>query len=108
MHIMRLSECPPAAILAILASALVILAIANVVFSLMAERKCPPMGGFIECDGVRLHYLERGNPAARYVVGLLDVVRPSDTGLGGFGPVQHTRFNAHPVPCYCFEAPDPG
>ena len=57
-----------AAILAILAGALVILVIANVVFSLIAERKNPPIGSFIECDGVRLHYLERGNPAAPCVV----------------------------------------
>lgn len=57
-----------AAILAILAGALVILVIANVVFSFIAERKNPPIGSFIECDGVRLHYLERGNPAARCVV----------------------------------------
>ena len=57
-----------AAILAILAGAFVILVIANVVFSLIAERKNPPIGSFIECDGVRLHYLERGNPAARCVV----------------------------------------
>ena len=42
-----------AAILAILAGALVILVIANVVFSLIAERKNPPIGSFIECDGVR-------------------------------------------------------
>jgi pimeloyl-ACP methyl ester carboxylesterase len=42
--------------------------IANVVFSLIAEWKNPPIGSFIECDGVRLHYIERGNPAARCVV----------------------------------------
>ena len=57
-----------AAILAILAGALVVLVIANIVFSFIAERKNPPIGRFIECDGVRLHYVERGNPAARCVV----------------------------------------
>ncbi|WOH63431.1 alpha/beta hydrolase [Bradyrhizobium sp. BWA-3-5] len=57
-----------ATILAILATALVVLVIANVVFSFVAERKNPPIGSFIECEGVRLHYFERGNPAARCVV----------------------------------------
>jgi pimeloyl-ACP methyl ester carboxylesterase len=33
-------------------------------FSLVAERRNPP----IECDGVRLHYLDGGDPAARCVV----------------------------------------
>ena len=43
---------------------LLLLVIGNIVFSFMAERKNPPIGNFIECDGVRLHYLERGDRAA--------------------------------------------
>jgi pimeloyl-ACP methyl ester carboxylesterase len=46
----------------------VVLVIGNIVFSFMAERKHPPIGSFIECEGVRLHYLERGDPAAPSVV----------------------------------------
>jgi pimeloyl-ACP methyl ester carboxylesterase len=38
------------------------------VFSFAAERKHPPIGKFIECDGVRLHYLERGDPTGPSVV----------------------------------------
>jgi len=47
---------------------LILLAIGNVVFSFLAERNNPPIGIFIECDGVRLHYLDRGDPAAPCVV----------------------------------------
>ncbi|WOH48118.1 alpha/beta fold hydrolase [Bradyrhizobium sp. sBnM-33] len=47
---------------------LLVLVIGNIVFSFLAERKNPPIGSFIDCDGVRLHYLERGDPAARCVV----------------------------------------
>jgi pimeloyl-ACP methyl ester carboxylesterase len=47
---------------------LLVLVIGNILFSFLAERKNPPIGRFIDCDGVRLHYLERGDPAARCVV----------------------------------------
>ncbi|MBI5263348.1 MAG: alpha/beta hydrolase [Bradyrhizobium sp.] len=46
----------------------ILLVIGNVVFSMVAERRNPPVGSFMECDGVRLHYLERGDPAAPCVV----------------------------------------
>jgi pimeloyl-ACP methyl ester carboxylesterase len=47
---------------------LVVLVIGNIVFSIVSERKNRPIGTFIECEGVRLHYLERGDPAAPSVV----------------------------------------
>src|ERR1700719_4840013 len=47
---------------------LILLAIGNVVFSVVAERRNPPIGTFTECDGVRLHYLDRGDPTAPCVV----------------------------------------
>jgi pimeloyl-ACP methyl ester carboxylesterase len=47
---------------------LLLLVIGNIAFSFIAERRNPPIGSFIECDGVRLHYLERGDPAAPCVV----------------------------------------
>jgi pimeloyl-ACP methyl ester carboxylesterase len=47
---------------------LILLAIGNVVFSVVAERRNPPIGTFTECDGVRLHYLEHGDPTAPCVV----------------------------------------
>ncbi|MCK1639430.1 alpha/beta hydrolase [Bradyrhizobium sp. 157] len=56
------------AILVVVIGVLLVLVIGNIVFSFLAERKNPPIGRFIECDGVRLHYLERGDPAARCVV----------------------------------------
>src|SRR4030088_1541568 len=47
---------------------LLILAIGNFVFSVVAERRNPPIGTFTECEGVRLHYLDRGDPTAPCVV----------------------------------------
>jgi pimeloyl-ACP methyl ester carboxylesterase len=47
---------------------LILLAIANVVLSFLGERNNPPIGTFTECEGVRLHYLDRGDPTAPCVV----------------------------------------
>jgi pimeloyl-ACP methyl ester carboxylesterase len=47
---------------------LILLVIGNLVFSIIAERKNPPAGKFIECDGVRVHYREWGDAAAPCVV----------------------------------------
>ena len=55
-------------VLLIAALLLIVLVFGNVVFSKLAERRNPPAGKFIECDGVRLHYIERGDPAAPCVV----------------------------------------
>jgi pimeloyl-ACP methyl ester carboxylesterase len=47
------------------ASLCIAMLIAAVLMGLMswqARRRYPPIGRFLECDGVRLHYLERGNP----------------------------------------------
>jgi pimeloyl-ACP methyl ester carboxylesterase len=52
----------------IVVGALILLAIGNIVFSVLAERNNPPTGTFTECDGVRLHYLDCGDPAAPCVV----------------------------------------
>jgi pimeloyl-ACP methyl ester carboxylesterase len=57
-----------ATILAVLAVVLILLVIGNLVFSIIAERKNPPQGTFIECDGVRVHYRERGDATAPCVV----------------------------------------
>jgi pimeloyl-ACP methyl ester carboxylesterase len=55
-------------VLLIVVAALVVLILGNIVFQLLAERQSPPIGAFIECDGVRLHYVERGDPAGPCVV----------------------------------------
>lgn len=55
-------------IFVIAAALLVLMVVGNVVFSLVAERRNPPIGGFLQCEGVRLHYIERGDPAAPCVV----------------------------------------
>jgi pimeloyl-ACP methyl ester carboxylesterase len=55
-------------VLLIAALLLIVLVIGNVVFSKVAERRNPPVGKFTECDGVRLHYIVRGDPAAPCVV----------------------------------------
>jgi pimeloyl-ACP methyl ester carboxylesterase len=47
---------------------ILLLVIGNIVFSLVAERRNPPIGDFVECEGVRLHYLEHGDKVASSVV----------------------------------------
>src|SRR5829696_1617532 len=41
-------------------AALVVSALANRYFANRAERQNPPRGSFLEIDGIRLHYVERG------------------------------------------------
>jgi pimeloyl-ACP methyl ester carboxylesterase len=55
-------------IFAVVGSFLLLLVIGNIAFSFIAERRNPPIGSFIECEGLRLHYLERGDPSAPCVV----------------------------------------
>src|SRR5829696_8354830 len=55
-------------IFAIVAGVLLLLVIGNIVFSFIAERRNPPIGSFIVCEGIRLHYVERGDPSAPCVV----------------------------------------
>src|SRR5437660_950687 len=55
-------------VLLVILAVLVVLILGNVAFQVAAERKNPPIGVFIECDGVRLHYIERGDAAAACVV----------------------------------------
>ena len=55
-------------VLIVIALVLIILVTGNIVFSKLAERRNPPVGMFIQCDGVRLHYIERGYSAAPCVV----------------------------------------
>jgi pimeloyl-ACP methyl ester carboxylesterase len=42
----------------------VVLALAVLVYTRIVERRHPPVGRFLDCDGVRLHYVERGPPDA--------------------------------------------
>jgi pimeloyl-ACP methyl ester carboxylesterase len=44
------------------------LAIGSAIFSTISERRNTPIGKFMEYDTVRLHYIERGNPAAPRVI----------------------------------------
>jgi pimeloyl-ACP methyl ester carboxylesterase len=55
-------------VLLIISVGLVILISGNIAFQLAAERNNPPIGAFVECDGVRLHYIERGGVGAPCVV----------------------------------------
>ena len=54
--------------LIIIFALLVLLAIGVALFSLVAERRNPPIGAFLESHGARLHYIECGNPAGTPVV----------------------------------------
>ncbi|AHY49344.1 alpha/beta hydrolase [Bradyrhizobium japonicum] len=55
-------------VLLIALAGLVILILGNIAFQMAAERKNPPIGIFIECDGVRLHYIDCGDAGAPCVV----------------------------------------
>jgi pimeloyl-ACP methyl ester carboxylesterase len=57
-----------AIILGVFVVVLILLAIGNLVFSIIAERKNPPQGTLIECDGARVHYREWGDATAPCVV----------------------------------------
>jgi len=57
-----------APVLLIILLALIVLAIVNVMLSKAAERRNPPVGSFLQCDGVQLHYIERGNPNSPCIV----------------------------------------
>ena len=47
-------------VLLTIAVVLVVLAIANYLAARRAEARNPPKGAFLEVDGVRLHYSDRG------------------------------------------------
>lgn len=47
---------------------LALFVVGNICFSKLAEWRNPPIGKFLECDGVVLHYIDRGDPAAPCVV----------------------------------------
>src|SRR4051794_19448415 len=55
-------------VILVVVAGLFLLIVGNVVFSMLSERNNRPIGSFIECDGVRLHYLDRGDPSAPCVV----------------------------------------
>jgi pimeloyl-ACP methyl ester carboxylesterase len=55
-------------VLLIAALLLALLVVGNIGFSKLAEWRNPPIGKFVECDGVVLHYVDRGDPAAPCVV----------------------------------------
>jgi pimeloyl-ACP methyl ester carboxylesterase len=92
---------------------LAILAIASILLSAIAEHRNPAIGKFIECQGVRLHYLELGSAALSPVVlfhgngtmiqdlalsGLLNMLASRHRVLcfdrPGFGYSERPRFHA--------------
>jgi pimeloyl-ACP methyl ester carboxylesterase len=54
--------------LIIISGLLILLALGIALFSWIAELRNPPMGAFLESNGIRLHYIEVGNPAATPIV----------------------------------------
>jgi len=42
--------------------------VGNLIFQAIAERRNPPIGRFVQCDGASLHYIDRGNSGAPCVV----------------------------------------
>jgi pimeloyl-ACP methyl ester carboxylesterase len=66
--------------IAALCVAILIAAAVVVLLTWRAHRQYPPVGRFIECDGVRLHYIERGRPE-----------RPAVLLLHGNGALIHEQ-----------------
>jgi pimeloyl-ACP methyl ester carboxylesterase len=60
MNFRRQKSSRVAPILAVGGTVLMALAVSNVIMARRAERRNPPKGTFIDVDGVRLHYSDRG------------------------------------------------
>jgi pimeloyl-ACP methyl ester carboxylesterase len=88
-------------ILLIVVAVLIGLIVANIVFQLIAERRNPPIGVFLECDGVRLHYIDRGDATAPCVV-LFHGNGTMIQDLVLSGPVDRLARNYRVV---CFDRP---
>ena len=63
--------------LLLVAAILVVLALVNYTVSRLAERRHPPTGAFLDIDGARLHYSDRGT-------GLVDLRHFSGERLAGY------------------------
>ncbi len=89
---------------------LIALIVGNFVFQFIAERRNPPIGRFVEIDGIRLHYIDRGQTDAPCAVlfhgngtmiqdltisGLVDLLARDGRVIcfdrPGFGHSQRTR-----------------
>src|SRR5436305_51751 len=71
---------------------LIVLAVVNYALARQAERKHPPTGSFIEVDGIKLHYSDRGqgrDPDIRRHLALHD--------LAGFWLAHDAADQAHDV-----------
>ena len=55
-------------VFAIIVIVLIVLSAANLGLARLSEMRNPPIGKFTECDGVRLHYIDYGDPTAPCVV----------------------------------------
>src|SRR3954467_1457411 len=44
------------------------LGVGNLIFQAIPHRRNPPIGRFVQCDGMRLHYIDRGDSRAPCVV----------------------------------------
>ena len=49
-------------VLLVLIAAIVAVVLGNIALEFIARRRHPPLGKFIELEGVKLHYIERGPP----------------------------------------------
>ncbi len=85
---------PTETVLLIILAGIVVLIAGNIAFQLAAERKNPPIGVFMECDGVRLHYIERGDAAAPSVV----LFHGNGTMIQGSHPKRSGRPPGPPSP----------
>jgi pimeloyl-ACP methyl ester carboxylesterase len=93
------------AVLATSAAALAAMALYNVYRARRAEREHPPAGRFVEVDGVRLHYVERGQGHPLVLLhGIMTLIQ--DWGTSGVldRAAEHYRVIAFDRPGYGYSA----
>jgi pimeloyl-ACP methyl ester carboxylesterase len=87
----------------LLLAAVVLLAIVlgNIALEFIAPRRNPPMGEFLDVDGVRLHYIVRGNPHAPPLV----MFHGNGTSLRDFTISGLAEAAAKEFRVICFDRP---
>jgi pimeloyl-ACP methyl ester carboxylesterase len=82
-------------------AAVVTVVLANIALEFIARRRHPPLGKFIELEGVRLHYLERGPPDGPVLVMLHgNGTLLQDLALSGLVDAAAQKFRV-----ICFDRP---
>jgi pimeloyl-ACP methyl ester carboxylesterase len=88
-------------VLLICVAVVAVVVLANIALEFIARRRHPPLGKFIELEGVRLHYLERGPPDGPVLVMLHgNGTLLQDLALSGLVDAAAQKFRV-----ICFDRP---